>query len=112
MVKVDVDPGICGFKTTIRVYSQDLQKARVEIDTECPDIQKMKKEIEEVDAYTEIFAKIGSSPVYNTARKHCKHAACPVPMAILKGIEVASGLALPRDVKIKIDKFDEEEETG
>jgi len=108
MIKVDVDPGICGFKTTIRIYPKDSQISRVEIQTECPDIKKMEKEVEEVDAYTEIFSKIGESPVYSLARKHCNHAACPVPMAILKGIEVASGLALPKDVKIKIEKTEEE----
>jgi hypothetical protein len=31
------------------------------------------------------------------AAKHCQHASCPVPSGIIKAIEVASGLALPKD---------------
>lgn len=37
-------------------------------------------------------------------RRNIKHAACPVPSAIIKGVEVACGLALPKDVEIKIAK--------
>jgi hypothetical protein len=36
------------------------------------------------------------------AAKHCKHAACPVPSGIIKAIEVASGLALPKDASITV----------
>jgi hypothetical protein len=36
------------------------------------------------------------------AAKHCKHAACPVPSGIVKAVEVASGLALPKDASIKV----------
>ena len=36
------------------------------------------------------------------AAKHCKHTACPVPSGILKAIEVASGLALPKDASIEV----------
>lgn len=42
--------------------------------------------------------------IYELAKKYCKHAACPVPSAIIKGVEVACGLALPKDVEIRIAK--------
>jgi hypothetical protein len=38
--------------------------------------------------------------------KHCPHPACPVPSGILKAVEVAAGLALPRDASIVIRKLD------
>jgi len=38
------------------------------------------------------------------AAKHCKHAACPVPSGIIKAIEVAAGLALPKDASIQVSK--------
>lgn len=34
--------------------------------------------------------------------KHKQHAACPVPAGIIKAIEVAAGLALPKDAKIEV----------
>ena len=58
-----------------------------------------------VNGYEECFSKLGDSRVYELAKKHCQHAACPVPAAIIKGIEVVCGLALPRDVEIRISKI-------
>ena len=105
MVEVKVNPGVCGFKTIIKVNSEDMQNAVIEIITECPNIKPLEHELKEVDGYEESFAKLGDSKVYELAKKYCKHAACPVPSAIIKGIEVACGLALPKDVEIKIAKI-------
>lgn len=104
MVEVKVNPGVCGLNTIIKVDSDDMQNAIIEIITECPNIKPMEQELKEADGYEECFAKLGESKVYELAKKYCKHAACPVPSAIIKGIEVACGLALPKDVDIKISK--------
>ena len=48
--------------------------------------------------------KKNTSKVYEVASRHCKHLACPVPCGIIKGIEAACGLALPKDVEMKIQK--------
>lgn len=105
MVEVKVNPGVCGLNTMIKVDSEDMQNAVIEIITECPNIKPMEQELKEVDGYEECFSKLGDSRVYELAKKYCKHAACPVPSAIIKGIEVACGLALPKDVDIKISKI-------
>lgn len=105
MVEVKVNPGVCGFNTNIKVDCEDMQNAVIEIVTECPNIKPMEQELKEVDGYEECFSKLGDSKVYELAKKYCKHAACPVPSAIIKGIEVACGLALPKDVDIKICKI-------
>lgn len=102
MAVVEVNPGVCGLKTIVKVISDDMQNAVVEITTECPNIKPMEQELKEVDGFEECFSKLGDSKVYELAKKYCKHAACPVPSAILKGIEVACGLALPRDVEFRI----------
>jgi hypothetical protein len=36
--------------------------------------------------------------------KFCTHSACPVPVGIIKAVEVEAGLALPADVSIKISR--------
>ena len=105
MVEVKVNPGVCGLKSTLKVSSEDMQTALIEMVTDCPNIKPLAQELKEVDAYEECFSKLGESNVYELAKKHCKHAACPVPSAIIKGIEVACGLALPKDVEIIIEKI-------
>ena len=106
MVEVKVNPGVCGLKSIIKVNSEDMQNALIEIITDCPNIKPLEWELKEVDGFEECFSKLGESKVYELGKKYCKHAACPVPSAIIKGIEVACGLALPKDVEIKIEKID------
>ena len=105
MVEVTVNPGICGLKTVIKVNSEDMQTAILDICTDCPNIKPMEEEFKEVDGYEECFAKICDTQTYKFANKYCRHNACPVPSAILKGIEAACGLALPKDAEIKIEKL-------
>lgn len=104
MAKVYVNPGICGFKTVITVYPKDIQNAIIKIETQCPNIKPLELELIEIDAFKECFSKIEESKVYELLRKYCKHLSCPIPIAIIKGIEISSELALPCDVEIKITK--------
>jgi hypothetical protein len=104
MIIVTVDAGACGMKTVIRARSGDMQKAEVSIESACPSIQKIAAEISEIDAMAEVFGKIGETSVYEVSRRYCKHAACPVPAAVIKAVEAACGLALPSGVSIDIEK--------
>lgn len=104
MVTVRVNPGICGLNSIVKIHSDDMQHALIDIVSDCPSIKSMEQDLKEVDGFEECFSKLGASKVAETAKKYCKHTACPVPCAILKGIEVACGLALPKDVEIKIEK--------
>jgi hypothetical protein len=106
MVEVKVNSGVCGFITIINVNSEDMQNAEVKIQTDCPNLKGMEKEIIEVDAFEECFTKIGgNTKVFDLAKKYCKHPGCPVSSAIIKGIEVECSLALPKDVEIQIKKL-------
>ncbi len=106
MINVEVDAGVCGMKTVIKANADDMQKARLEIQSACPDIQKAAEDLKELDGMEEVFGKIGSTRVYEALRKHCKHAACPVPSGIIKAVEAASGLALPKQAVITMEKID------
>ena len=101
-IEVNVNPGVCGFKTTMRATSEDKRHAALDIKTDCPNLKPLESELKVADAYKECFSKFGSSIVFQAASRVCKHAACPVPTAILKGIEASCGLALPRNVAIEI----------
>ena len=43
---------------------------------------------------------IPENPVCRAAGPRLKHAACPVPAAIIKALEVAAGLNVPKDATI------------
>lgn len=104
MVKVCVNPGVCGLLTTLTVERSNAKTVLVDTQSQCEAIRKIGADLGELDAYHEIFSKFGESTVFKIAQVHIKHAACPVPTAILKGIEAECGLALPRDVHIEITK--------
>jgi hypothetical protein len=105
MVEVYIDPGICGLKSTVTIDAEDGATAVISFKTDCPSLKPMETELTEVDGYEECFSKIGDSGIYELAKKYCRHTACPVPSALIKGIECACGLALPKDVDIKITKL-------
>ena len=44
------------------------------------------------------------NPVYLAAARHLKHAACPVPAAVLKALEVEAGLNVKKDATIVFEK--------
>ena len=103
MTKTVIDAGVCGFKTIIKAESSDGQNVNLEIESGCQDIMKMSESLNQVDAYGAAFGKMTDSPVYKLAAEYCSHAACPVPMGIIKTLEAACSLALPKNVSVTIE---------
>jgi hypothetical protein len=104
MAKVIVESGACGFKTEIEAKSEDMQNVKLHITSDCPHIAKGANGLAEVDAFAEIFGKkLHETEVYKAVSPHLPHAACPVYAGILKAVECAAGLALPKDAVIKFE---------
>lgn len=103
MAKVNVNGGACGFHTKIEV-TPDRRQVLINMETECPSLKPLCEELKEINGYVEYSGPIGDTSVFQATRKYCKHAACPVPTAIIKGVEVACGLALPRNIEMIITK--------
>ena len=53
---------------------------------------------------TEIFRKPHETRGYQALSPHLPHVSCPLYSGFLKAIEVAAGLALPKDAHILIEK--------
>ena len=102
--KVKVEAGVCGFVTEIQALSDDRQKVTLKIESDCPQVMDMAGEYTESEGMMEVFLPFGESPLFKAAKNNLKHSACPVPTAVMKAIEVSCGLALPRDVAIKVEK--------
>jgi len=101
MTKVVVEAGICGFTATVEAVSLPAHKIGVTITSDCEDVAKIGEQLKEVD-WPDLWKRQGEGySAYQAAMKKVKHNTCPVPVAILKAIEVEAGLALPGDVTIQ-----------
>jgi hypothetical protein len=89
--------------TEIRATSDNhTQMVNLEINTRCESIQKLAGELKAVNPVEEISFSGDGPKTLRMAARHCKHTACPVPSGIVKAVEVASGLALPKDASISV----------
>ncbi|MQL53883.1 hypothetical protein GFC01_16795 [Desulfofundulus thermobenzoicus] len=106
MARVEIYGGICGFNTTVQVAGAGGRKVKITLESECPNWQKaaeyLREYLKEVDAYKEVFGKLHESETYRLYAPFIPHPACLVPAGIVKAIEVAAGLALPRDGVVKV----------
>jgi len=102
MTTVIVSPGICGFTSTITATVDEMYNVAITVDSPCPKIQELAGQITQISAFDEIRKPITDSAVYQAAAASKCHTACPIPSAVIKAIEVAAGLALPKDVSFTI----------
>lgn len=79
----------------------------ISIESKCEAIQQLARELRQVDPFREITFR-GEGPLtLLLGARYCRHAACPVPVGIIKAVEVEAGLALPAEVTIKVSKSEE-----
>lgn len=104
MSKVKVEAGVCGFVTEIEAILDERQKVTLNIESDCPHVMGLAEAYPESEGMMEVFLPFGESPLFKAAKDTLQHSACPVPTAIMKAIEVTCGLALPRDVTMKVEK--------
>ena len=106
MTKAEICSGICGFRTEVAAQKNGAGQVVLNIESDCEAIKRLAAELTEVDPFRE-FTYRGEGPqTFQLAAEHCSHAACPVPVGIIKAIEIEAGLALPADVSIKLSKTD------
>jgi len=106
-VQADIDAGICGFQTRVVAHSEDSQQVQFDITSGCEKIQGLAETLQPkqpIDAYQEIRPAEGV--IMMTAKSQLTGccAGCAVPAGIFKALQVAAGLALPKDITITIKK--------
>ena len=104
MTKAKIEAGNCGFLTEVEAISKENYIIELSIQSECKHIQKMANTISEVNALDEISFRKGMPEILQRGAEYCTHAACPVPVGIIKAVEVAAGFTLPQEAKISIEK--------
>ena len=104
--KVEVDAGVCGFRTSGAVVSNDEQQVAFDVSSDCEKIRDLMASMAKgppIDAYQEISPE-GESAVMSAARRSLKGccAGCVVPVGLFKAMQVAAGLALPMEVRVRV----------
>ena len=101
--KACISAGVCRLQTTVTARSQ-ASRCALAIDSACRFVQSLADELTDVDPLCEVLTQGHPPRIGQLAAKHRLHAACPVPIGILKAVEVEAGLALPADVSIAISR--------
>jgi len=104
--RVEIIAGICGFQTKAQITGNDDQTVHLAIESDCKNIQNLARQLkthEPIDSFSEIDPS-SQSVILTTARECLKGgcAGCVVPSGLFKGMQVAAGLALPKDISLKI----------
>lgn len=103
MAKAEIFAGVCGFTTVVET-SMDGKDCKITISSDCEAIQRLGQELTQVNPFKEISFRRAMPQTLELGAKYCTHAACPVPVGIIKAVEVEAGLALPADVTVKLSK--------
>lgn len=75
----------------------------LKVESKCPYVMKLAEALGPIDFMAEMNGPINMSSVYSKAGTTLPHIACPLPCAMIKSLEVASGMGLKRDVTMKIE---------
>lgn len=110
MAHAEIFSGICGFHTNVET-SMNGSACRISIQSECKAIQRLCQALTEVSPFQEISHRRGTPKILQLGAQYCTHAACPVPVGIIKAVEIEAGLALPADVSIKLSKTTQSNKT-
>ncbi len=103
VIRVEAEPGICGFPCVIEAQKKGPRNVSVKITgSECEHIMRLGEVVEDMNL-RDLFKPITINPVYVSAQQAGCHSSCPVPVAILKAVEVAMEMALPKNVLIRFN---------
>ncbi|HTV12534.1 MAG TPA: hypothetical protein VME20_11820 [Acidimicrobiales bacterium] len=102
MASVVIKSGVCGFTVRATAQCPDGDHVTLQIESECPNYKEIAEHLHEVEAVKELFVDRHKGLVWTTCATHSPHVSCPVPVGLLKLVEVAAGLALPQSVSIDV----------
>jgi hypothetical protein len=104
--RATIEPGTCGFTATVTASVEGGREARFVVESRCEHVAALAEALEKhgpFDAYAEMDWR-GESPLHTAMRESLKgsYAWCPVPLGLLKALQVAGGLGLPDSMTISV----------
>jgi hypothetical protein len=100
MTTVEVDAGVCGLVTRLRAAPGADGVVVLRGESDCPRVQEYLAGLQMVEV-SSALGRCFLEKVFEPAAQVGLHPACLVPVAVLKAMEVAAGLALPREACIR-----------
>ncbi len=102
MTKVVIEPGVCGFKTTVTADTNEDEEVVLKVSSGCTSVKAMMEELGDTfDPIAVCLTKPGDNVFYEYAKEHFPvHAACPIISGILKCMEAEGQLALKANASI------------
>ena len=100
MVVAEVFPGPCKFKAMIKASRISNRTVRIKIESQCKHVKLLGDLLSEVDI-NECIRNFDDDLVLNLSKSIIPHASCIIPVAILKCIEIETGLALKENASIE-----------
>ena len=104
--RAEIDPGTCGFKAGVTATVEGGREARFAIESQCEHVAVLAAamaEHEPFDVYAEMDPR-AESPLHIVCRASLKgsYPWCPVPLGLLKAMQVAAGLSLPDSMTLTV----------
>ena len=98
MTEVIVNAGSCGFTATV-VVAKGARGFRISISSDCEAVRTWGDHLQPL-SLSEILNPQKTLRFYESVLCHIQHVACPVPLTVIKAIEVEAGAAPASDVRI------------
>lgn len=106
VARADIQAGICGFHTSVLATAERSRVVSFTVETDCETVAALAAALSEhgtFDAFDEIDPRTdGSLMPLVRANLHGCCAGCAVPVGLFKAMQVAAGLALPKDIEIAL----------
>lgn len=104
--RAEIDPGTCGFTAVVTATVEGGRKAHFTIESQCEHVALLAAALEKheaFDAYDEMDWRT-ESPLHTLMRESLKgsYAWCPVPLGLLKAMQVAAGLSLSDSLSLTV----------
>ena len=96
--RAEIDPGTCGFTAAVTARVEGGRKAHFTIESQCEHIAVLAAALAEHEPF-DVYAEMdphAESPLHAVCRESLKgsYPWCPVPLGLLKAMQVAAGLSL------------------
>ena len=106
-MRARIEGSVCGFVTVVEARSTDGVLVQLDIESDCAKVQDLAAELSELDAVEEVLRKsFVETAVAQLAAKHKLHTSCVVPVGLIRAVEAAAGLALPRSSVIELTRIE------
>ncbi len=111
-----IDPGVCGFTATVAAAVGGGRKARFTSGSRCDHVAALVAALAEhgpLDVYAEMDTR-KESPLHALCRESLKgpYPWCPVPLGMLKAMQVAAGLSLADSMTLAMSPVEDGDRTS